>query len=181
MPRHLWCPVDKVVGSGWKWDTISTEWQVVGICDRLVGMLIGEYIHTLDNKKRVALPSKFRRELGRKIILTRGLDNCIFMYPEIAWRKVLEKLEKLSTALSNSRDFNRFMLSGAVETEVDRAGRILIPDFLKDFAGLETRVIVAGVGDRLELWNFDSWQSYKKRVGRQAGKLAEKLGQVGGF
>ena len=170
-----------MVCGGGKWDIISTEWQVVGICDRLVDMLIGEYTHTLDNKKRVALPSKFRKELGKKIILTRGLDNCVFMYPLPTWQKVLEKLAKLSTALSNSRDFNRFMLSGAVETEIDRAGRILVPDFLKDFAGLKTRVIVAGVGDRLELWEYGRWQSYKKRVALAAGKTAEKLGQVGGF
>src|SRR3989344_4789115 len=138
-------------------------------------MLIGEYTHTLDNKKRVALPSKFRKELGKKIILTRGLDNCVFMYPLSTWQKVLEKLAKLSTALSNSRDFNRFMLSGAVETEIDGAGRILVPDFLKDFAGLKTRVVVAGVGDRLELWDAARWQIYKKRVAKEAGKMAEKL------
>lgn len=144
-------------------------------------MLIGEHTHTLDNKKRVALPSKFRRELGKKIILTRGLDECIFMYPLSTWRKVLEKLEKLSTGWANSRDFNRFMLSGAVETEIDAAGRILIPDFLKEFAGLKTRVIVAGVGDRLELWDESAWENYKKRVAKEAPQLAEKLGEVGGF
>src|SRR3989344_2509787 len=113
-------------------------------------MLIGEYTHSLDTKKRLSLPKKFRTELGKKVVVTRGLDNCLFMYPMQAWRKTAKRLEELSFAQADTRGFNRFMLSGAVEVNVDSVGRILVPDFLKEFAGLKSKVVFAGVNDRVE-------------------------------
>lgn len=115
-------------------------------------MLIGEYIHTLDPKKRLSLPAKFREKLGKKIVVTRGLDKCLFIYPLKEWQRISEKLGELSIGQSESRGFNRFMLSGAIETEVDSLGRILIPDFLKDFAKLKSKVVLAGVYNRVEAW-----------------------------
>lgn len=142
-------------------------------------MLIGEYTHTLDPKKRLSLPSKFRKEMGKKVVVTRGLDKCLFIYSVSQWSKISEKIAELSIGQADSRGFNRFMLSGAVETDVDAVGRILVPDFLKDFAGLKSKVIVTGVHTRIEVWDEKSWNEYKGRIEKQADVLAEKLGEIG--
>src|SRR4051812_40027784 len=107
-------------------------------------MFIGEYEHTLDEKKRVSLPKAFRTQLGKKMVMTRGLDNCLFVYTRSGWEKVAAKLEQLSFAQADTRGFNRFMLSGAAEVSPDGAGRILIPDHQKEFAGLKKTVVFAG-------------------------------------
>ena len=142
-------------------------------------MLIGEYEHSLDEKKRISLPVSFRTALGSRVVMTRGLDNCLFIYSEKAWGRLAEKLQELSFAQRDTRGFNRFMLSGAAQVEVDRAGRILIPDHQKEFAGLKKHVIFAGVSDRVEIWDRDRWSSYKKRIEKHADRLAEKLGEIG--
>jgi len=142
-------------------------------------MFLGEYLHTLDAKKRISLPVKFRKEVGKKIVVTRGLDNCLFVFSLKDWKVMLEKSKKLSFAQSDQRGFNRFLLSGAVEAGVDSVGRILIPDYLKDFAGLKSRVVVTGVNDRIEIWNEKGWNEYKRRIEKQADQMAEKLGDLG--
>lgn len=142
-------------------------------------MLIGEYTHILDSKKRLALPAKFRKEIGDKVVITHGLDNCLTVYPLKKWAEVADKLSIMSMGKSDSRSFNRFILAGAVESDVDQAGRVLIPDFLKDFAKLKTKVVVAGIHDRVEIWSEPVWKLYKSRMEKQASKLAEKLGEVG--
>lgn len=142
-------------------------------------MLIGEYTHTLDSKKRISLPAKFRKELGKKVVVTQGLDNCVFLFPLARWQTTSEQLGELTMGPADSRDFSRFMLAGAQDVDVDSAGRILIPDFLKDFANLKTKVVLAGVYNRVEIWNDKAWNEYKKRVQKQADGLAEKLGDVG--
>jgi MraZ protein len=142
-------------------------------------MLIGEYTHTIDEKNRVSLPVKFRKEVGKKIVVTHGLDNCIFLYSVPEWKKVAGKLGELGIGQADTRSFNRFMLAGAVEVDVDSIGRILIPDFLKSFASLGEKVVFAGVHSRVEIWNSDRWIEFKKRVEKQADKLAEKLGEIG--
>lgn len=142
-------------------------------------MLIGEYRHTIDTKKRLALPARFRGEIGKKVVITHGLDNCLFVYPASEWKKVGEKLAGLSIGQADTRSFSRFMLAGAVDTDVDAMGRILVPDFLKTFAGLKTKVVVAGIHNRLEIWDEKKWDSYKSRIEKQADVLAEKLGDLG--
>ena len=142
-------------------------------------MFIGEYEHNLDEKKRVSLPKAFRAALGKKVVMTRGLDNCLFIYSRAAWEKVAGKLEELSFVQADTRGFSRFMLSGAAEVEVDGTGRILIPDHQKEFAGLKKTVVFAGVSDRVEVWNTDRWNTYKTRIEKQADALAEKLGEIG--
>jgi MraZ protein len=144
-------------------------------------MLLGEYIHTLDPKKRLSLPAKFRKEVGRTVVLTRGLDKCLFLYSVKQWEKVAEKLSDLSMGQADTRGFNRFMLAGAVELDVDSLGRILVPDFLKDFAELKTKVVITGVHDRAEIWDDVRWGEYKKRIDDQADALAQKLGELGVF
>ncbi len=142
-------------------------------------MFLGEYQHSLDEKKRVSLPKSFRKDLGRTVVMTRGLDNCLFIYSRKSWERVAKKLSELSFAQADTRGFNRFILSGAAEVEVDGAGRILIPDHQKDFAGLKKEIVFAGVSDRVEVWNADRWNTYKSRIEKQADQLAEKLGEIG--
>ncbi len=142
-------------------------------------MLIGEYKHTLDPKKRLSVPSKWRKDLGRVLIVTRGLDNCLFVYPQKEWKKITEKIGQLPLGQADTRGFNRFFLSGAVEVEVDNVGRILVPDFLKDFAGLGSKVVLAGIYDRVEIWDENKWEEYKRKVEGQADSLAERLGEIG--
>src|SRR3989344_2497209 len=142
-------------------------------------MLIGEYRHTIDSKNRLSMPARFRKEIGRNIVVTRGLDNCLFVYSLKEWEKISRKLGELSIGQADTRGFNRFMLSGAVESEVDGAGRILIPEFLKDFADLKGEVIVAGMQSRVELWNAPSLNAYKRRIEKQADAMAEKLVEIG--
>jgi MraZ protein len=144
-------------------------------------MLIGEYTHTIDAKKRIAVPARFRKEIGKSVVITHGLDNCLFVYPIEQWNAIAQKLANLPLGQADTRGFNRFMLAGAVEAEVDNLGRILIPDFLKEFAGLKERVVMAGVHTRVEVWDEEAWKAYKGKVQKQADTLAEKLGEIGMF
>lgn len=138
-------------------------------------MFLGEYRHTLDDKNRVSLPAKFRKALGKKIIITRGLDRCLSVYSLSEGKKYLESLEHFSDHLANNRAFNRYMLSGATETEIDSAGRILIPDFLKNEAHLGSKMVITGARNRLELWNEEHWATYLKKVESEIETLAEGL------
>ena len=146
-------------------------------------MLIGEYIHTIDEKNRMSLPVKFRKEMGKKIIITPGLDSCLFIFTTKEWEKVSKRLSDtdsdLSFLKSDQRSFNRFMFGRAVDVEVDSIGRILIPDFLKDRINLKDSAAIIGVQDRLEIWNEKKWSEYKEVVEKQADQLAEKLGNEG--
>lgn len=144
-------------------------------------MLIGEYQHSIDDKNRLSLPAKFRGELGKKVVLAKGLDKCVAVFTIKGWQQVAEKLSQASMLQADNRSFNRFMFSGATEADVDSIGRVLVPDFLKEWAGLQTKVVVIGVESRVEIWNDASWQKHKESVERQADALAEKLGQVGGL
>ncbi len=142
-------------------------------------MLIGEHKHTLDPKKRLSLPSKFRKELGSTVVITKGLDTCLFVYSAKEWKNFTAKLSDLSLGQGDTRAFSRYFLGGAVETPVDSAGRILIPDFLKDGAGLQTKVVVVGLGTRVELWDEDRWNNYQSDFQQKADLVAEKLGEIG--
>lgn len=143
------------------------------------GLLIGEYEHTLDEKKRVSLPKGFRGSLGKRVVMTRGLDNCLFIYSYGSWQKVAERLQSLSIVNEDTRGFNRFMLSGAAEVDVDAAGRILIPDHQKEFAQLKKNVVFTGVSDHVEVWDSARWKSYKARIEKDADQMAKKLAEIG--
>jgi len=142
-------------------------------------MLIGEYQHTLDSKKRLAIPAKLRKELGERVIVTRGLNNSLFLYPLERWQKLTEKLGQLSVGQADTRGFIRLMFSGAAEVELDQLGRILIPDYLKDYAELKQRVTIVGVYDRLEIWDEERWNNYKAEIEKNTDMIAEKLGELG--
>lgn len=142
-------------------------------------MFIGEYNFTIDAKKRLSIPVKFRQALGDKAVLTRGIDGCLFLYPEQEWTKLAKKIGNLPLGKADARGFSRLMLSGAMEVEIDSLGRILIPDYLKDYAGLEKKVVIAGLYNHIEVWGEDRWNNYKSKAEGEVGNIAERLGDLG--
>ena len=142
-------------------------------------MFIGEYNHNLDSKNRLALPSKFRVDLKNGAVVTRGLDNCLFIFTKTDWQKMVDKIIEQPIGKADARGFSRMMLAGAMEIKLDSMGRILIPDYLKKYAGLKKKTIVAGLYSRLEIWDETKWNSYKNQIEKQAGKLAEAMGELG--
>lgn len=142
-------------------------------------MLIGEYRHAIDPKKRLAIPAKLRKELGEKVVLTKGLESCLFLFPIKEWEELAVKLKSLSLGQAGTRGLNRLMLAGAIDLEVDKLGRVLIPDYLKSYANLNKNVTVVGLGNRLEVWDEATWQDYKLETEKQIGSIAEKLGELG--
>lgn len=144
-------------------------------------MLIGEHKHTLDPKKRVSLPAKFRKEMGKEVVLGIGLDKCLSVYTVAEWEKFSARLSEMSMLQSDKRSFNRLILGSASLVEVDSLGRILISDVLKEYAGLKEKVAIIGVRSNLEIWDEDAWNDYKGKVSKNADVLAEKLGELGAF
>ena len=142
-------------------------------------MLIGEYKHTIDAKKRLAIPAKLRRELGKGAILTRGLDNCLALYTLKEWQQMADKLSKLPSGQIDVRGFNRIILAGAVNVDFDRLGRILVPDFLKQYAILKKNVVIVGVYNRLEIWDETKWETYKQKTEKNVGDIAQRLSDLG--
>ena len=142
-------------------------------------MFLGEYKYTIDDKKRLAIPVKFRNLLGEKAIVTKGLDNCLFLYPVKEWEKMAEKLAQLPISQSDARGFARIMLAGAMEVNIDRLGRILIPDYLRNYSSLNKKVVVAGLYNRVEIWDEDKWNGYKEKTEKEAGDIAERLKELG--
>jgi len=142
-------------------------------------MFIGEYRHTIDTKKRLALPAKFRKELGKTVIITRGLDNCLIVYPLKEWQVMSDKLGKLPLSQTEARGFARVMLSGAMAVGLDGLGRILIPEYLKEYAKLKKNVVVCGLYNRLEIWDAQNWKVYEKRMEKGVEDLASKLKELG--
>ena len=136
-------------------------------------------IDTIDNKKRLAIPSKLRREIGTKMVITRGLDNCLFVFPLNQWSKLVEKLSQLPLGQKDSRGFVRLMLAGASEVEIDKLGRILIPDYLKSYGGLKKNVVIVGVYNRLEIWDEAKWKLFSKTTEKEVDNMAERLGELG--
>jgi len=144
-------------------------------------MFIGEYRHSIDSKKRLAVPSKFRNELKSKVVITRGLDKCLFVYPLKVWEELAKKLGSLPVGESTTRSFIRIMLAGAVDVEIDKQGRVLVPDYLKDYAGFNKNVVIAGLYNRLEIWDEKKWNIYKKSAEKNTDEIAEQLGKLGVF
>ncbi|MDD5590007.1 MAG: division/cell wall cluster transcriptional repressor MraZ [Candidatus Portnoybacteria bacterium] len=142
-------------------------------------MFIGEYRHTIDAKKRMAVPAKFRKELGAGAVITRGLDNSLVVYPHQEWVAMAEKLGNLPASQIEARSFARVMLAGAMEVEFDQLGRILIPDYLKNYAMLKKDVVITGLYNRLEIWDASRWAEFKEKTEKQVGDIASKLGEMG--
>lgn len=142
-------------------------------------MFIGEYHHALDDKGRIQIPVKFRADVAKGAVVTRGLDNCLFIYPKTAWAEMADKLSKLPISKANTRAFSRLMLAGAMELDVDKQGRAMLPEYLRQFAGLKKMVVVAGLATRIELWDKNAWEKYRSGTERQSGDIAEALSELG--
>lgn len=142
-------------------------------------MLIGEYEHTIDNKKRLAIPAKFRRFFNQGAVITRGIDNCLVLYPLKEWENMASKLGHLPASQIEARGFARVMLAGAMAVKFDKLGRILIPDYLKKYASLKKSAVIIGLYNRLEIWSGERWASYKEQAEKEVGDLASKLGELG--
>lgn len=142
-------------------------------------MFIGEYALTIDEKGRLSVPAKFRDQLKGKAVVTRGLDNSLFLYSMPEWQKLAEKLASLPISKANTRAFSRLMLAGAMDCELDKNGRIILPDYLREFAKIDRKVVVAGLYNRLEIWSEELWKKYKKHTEKDSTEIAEQLGEIG--
>ncbi|MCX6722023.1 MAG: division/cell wall cluster transcriptional repressor MraZ [Candidatus Staskawiczbacteria bacterium] len=142
-------------------------------------MLIGQYEHTIDIKKRLALPAKFRGELGEKIIITKGIESCLVVYTEKEFKIMSDKISNLTISQSEARSFTRTMLAGAMEVTLDKLGRILVPDYLKKYAGLNKNVVICGLSNRLEIWDLEKWNEWTKEAEKGVSDIVSKLGGLG--
>ncbi|MDD3284478.1 MAG: division/cell wall cluster transcriptional repressor MraZ [Patescibacteria group bacterium] len=142
-------------------------------------MFIGEYNHTIDEKGRLAVPVKFRADFKTGAVVTRGLDNCLFLFTKKSWNELAEKLSKLPISQSKSRAFARLMLAGAMDVKLDTQGRIILPEYLRAYSKLNKKAIVAGVFNRLEIWDENLWNTYKLDVENKSIEIANELGDLG--
>lgn len=142
-------------------------------------MFIGEYKHNIDAKGRMAVPAKFRQILKKGAVVTRGLDNCLFLYPKDKWEEMAQKFANLPISQSKARAFARHMLAGAVQVEFDNQGRITLPDYLRQFATIKKRAVIAGLFNRLEVWDEIAWEKYKTNTEKSSDDIAESLGEMG--
>ena len=142
-------------------------------------MFLGEFEHTLDDKGRLAIPARFRADLGPGLVLTRGLDRCLFAWPLAEWRGVAEKLGRLSLMHADARRLQRLLFAGAVDLQPDRLGRVLVPSFLRSYAGLQDTVTIAGVLNRIEIWDREHWAAERTAAEDQSAELAEHLSELG--
>lgn len=137
-------------------------------------MFLGEYQHTFDAKNRISLPAKFRKGLGRVVVVTRGLDHCLYVYSKKAWEKEAAKYAGSVSGTAAERGLARLFLAGSFESDLDSAGRVLVPENLKSFASLEKSAVIAGVADRVEIWQDEAWKKYTNQIERDAEALAER-------
>jgi len=157
-----------VVKSGDKWSIIQGGTL----------MFIGEYVHAIDNKNRIIVPSRFREELGSKFIITKGLDGCIYAYTYNEWKLLEEKLVKLPLTSKNARAFSRFFFSGANEIELDKQGRALIPQSIMEYAQITKEVVSIGVSNRIEIWSKEKWDEYNNS-NLDFDEIAEQMSELG--
>ncbi len=141
-------------------------------------MFIGEFQANIDEKARVNIPAKFRSGLKNKVVVTRGLDNSLVLYTLDEWKKLAEKLASLPISTANTRAFSRLMLAGAMDCDIDKQGRIVIPAYLKEFAGINKKIVFAGLFNRFEIWSEESWNKYKKQTEKDSNQIAEQLGDL---
>jgi len=141
-------------------------------------MFMGEYHHSVDQKGRLIVPSKFRDGLGQNFVITKGLDNCLFVYPMEEWLVIEKKLKNLPFTKADARAFVRFFFSGANECELDKQGRILLPANLREYAKFDKDVVVIGVSSRIEIWSKELWENYSESEDMDYEGIAEKLQDI---
>jgi MraZ protein len=157
-----------------QWDEVENL-----LCSAIRLMFIGEYHHTLDEKGRMSVPVKFRASLAEGAVVTRGLDRSLFLYPKSEWQTLAEKLASLPFGQADTRAFARLMLAGAMEVEVDKSGRVLLPEYLREYAALDKSVVVAGLYNRLEIWDEATWKEYSAKTESEGNAIAERLQNLG--
>ena len=138
-------------------------------------MFMGEYHHTIDEKGRIIIPSKFREDLGEKFIITRGIENCLFVYSLSSWEKITNKLESLPFTKKDARQFVRFFLSGATTAEFDKQGRVNVTSPLISYADLQKECVIIGTGDRLEIWSQENWNAFFETASINMSDIADNL------
>ena len=141
-------------------------------------MFIGEFHHTLDEKGRLSIPVKFRAALSGGAVVTRGLDRSLFLYTKQEWEALAAKIAALPIGQADTRAFARLMLAGAMDVEVDKSGRVTVPEYLRAYAGLSKDVVVTGLYDRLEIWDQTAWDVYSSKTEAAGNDIAERLGSV---
>ena len=166
--------------SGEKWVTpeknaheTSFKWSLVE------QMFLGEYLHTIDDKGRLTLPAKFRAELAKGVVVTRGLDGCLFVHPMDEWEKLARKINSLPLTRKDARTLARMMYSGASDCAPDKQGRILLPSYLREFAGVDGETVIIGLHNRLEIWNPERWRHVRNEVEEHGDMIAERLAELG--
>ncbi|BAO06408.1 protein MraZ [Enterococcus pernyi] len=156
----------------------------MGDCGRLilvsgglgvVSMLMGEFRHNIDAKGRLIVPSKLREELGEQFVLTRGLDGCLFGYPMSEWNELESKLNDMPLAKKDARTFVRFFYSAATECELDKQGRINIPNTLRNYATITKECVIVGVSNRIEIWDEAKWQEFSEAAEENFNEIAENM------
>lgn len=146
---------------------------------RVIKMFIGEFNHTVDAKGRINIPAKFREQLNDAFFVTKGLDDCLFVFPEEEWRVFEEKLKSLPVTNKQARAFTRMFFAGATECSFDKQGRVTVPSTLREYAHLEKDVIVIGVGTRVEVWSKETWESYSDPENISYDEIAEQMADLG--
>jgi MraZ protein len=142
-------------------------------------MFIGEYNGSIDDKARISIPAKFRSSLKNQVVVTRGLDNSLVLYTLDEWKKLAEKLASLPISTANTRAFSRLMLAGAMDCDIDKQGRIVLPGYLKEFARINKKLVYAGMYNRVEIWSEELWTKYKTQTEKNSNQIAEQLGDLG--
>lgn len=142
-------------------------------------MFIGEHKHTIDDKGRLAIPVRFRNQLASGAVVTRGLDKCLFLYPMTEWEEMAKKLAALPLTQANARAFVRLMLAGAMDVDMDKQGRVVLPAYLRQYANLKNTTVVAGLYNRVEIWDEEAWKKYQADTEKESIDIAEKLSQLG--
>lgn len=163
-----WCEVDKSGDNSLKFR----------ITFKKKSMFIGEYRHKVDEKGRLAIPTKFRDRLSHGAVVTKGLDGCLFLYPISEWDQLAEKISTLPMSQANTRSFARLMLAGAMDVALDKQGRVILPDYLRQYAHIAKEVVISGLYNRLEIWDQGAWETYKQSMEAQSESVAEALGVV---
>ncbi len=164
---------NKMGESGMRWDRFRP------LNRSFSPMFLGEYRHAVDEKGRLSIPAKFRARLEEGAVVTRGLDGCLTLYPLAEWKVLAERLANLPISQSDARAFSRLLLAGAMEAEIDRAGRVMIPSYLRSYASLKKEVVVAGLYNRIEIWDQDTWTKVSEGTASRGPEIAERLGGIG--
>lgn len=164
----------------YKWEEVA--WVETLTTNTYKHMLIGEYSHTIDNKNRLSLPAKFRKEMGATVVIAPGIDNCLFVFTLKGWKGFTERLSRgdsSSVLQTDNRNFNRLIIGRAVEVEVDAIGRMLVPEHLREYAGLKEKASIIGILNRVEIWDTGAWEKYRDEYSKQTNVLAEKMSSIG--